>query len=312
MLEIKLFGPGEFRYCGQSLGGFPHQAPYLLLCYLLLNRGHPHNRERLAAIFWSEATITASRKTLRNTLWRLRHGLSSIGLPVDAYFHLEEEIICFLQPQSYWLDVEVFEQAAVPLQDVPGQSLAVLQVTALESAAALYTGDLLEGIYEDWCLYDRERLRLVQQGLLSKLMVYHGARGSYEQGIAHGIRLLAMDNTWEKTHRQLMWLYCLSGDRCAALAQYKLCQQILNEELGISPVPETCLLYEQMLHNQFDPRGWLEISEPLPKTGKPPSEQSTQVASRIQGELRKLREMLDATHAETRLIEKLIDEALNL
>ena len=311
MLEIKLFGPGELRYCGQQVTGFPNQAPYLLLCYLLLNRGHPHNRERLAAVFWSDSTIANSRKMLRNTLWRLRHGLSAVGVPVEFYFHLEEDSICFLQPQPYWLDVETFEKAAIPLQDIPSQPLTLTQVIDLESAAALYVGDLLEGIYDDWCLYDRERLRLMHQSLLSKLMVYYGIRGSYEQGITYGLRLLAMDNTWEKIHRQLMWLYCLSGDRSTALAQYKLCQQILSEELGVSPMPETRLLYEQMLHNQFDPHGWLDIGEPLPRANKTPSDHSTQAASRLQAELHKLQEMIEATRAESNLIEKLIDDALN-
>ena len=29
---------------------------------------------------------------------------------------------------------------------------------SLEDAVSLYQGDLLEGCYEDWCIYERERL----------------------------------------------------------------------------------------------------------------------------------------------------------
>ena len=53
MLELKLFGTGQVRYFDQSLAGFPNQQGCLLLCYLLLNRHRPHNRERLAAVFWA-------------------------------------------------------------------------------------------------------------------------------------------------------------------------------------------------------------------------------------------------------------------
>jgi len=47
MLEIRLFGTGQAYYFNQDLAGFPKQQAYLLLCYLLLNREHPHAREQL-------------------------------------------------------------------------------------------------------------------------------------------------------------------------------------------------------------------------------------------------------------------------
>ena len=77
MLELKLFGTGQVRYFDQSLVGFPNQQACLLLCYLLLNRGRPHNRERLAAVFWDECPTDVSRKHLSQALWRLRQALGS-------------------------------------------------------------------------------------------------------------------------------------------------------------------------------------------------------------------------------------------
>jgi len=310
MLKIKLFGPGELNYDGKRLVGFPNRVPYLLLSYLFLNRQHHHNREHLAAVFWGDYTIANSRKMLRNALWRLRQGLSAIGIPQEDYFHFEDDSIFLLFSAPYWLDVEAFEKAANQCQDIPGQLLTHPQASALEAAAELYTGDLLEGIYEDWCLYDRERLRLMQQELLCKLMVHCGACGSYERGIRHGTRLLSVDPTWEKIHRQLMWLYWLSGDRGSALAQYKLCQQILREELSASPTHETQHQYELMLHNQFDSRTWLRHESQLTGTHKARSEGSTQTVSRLQQELLNLKEMIEETRAKSDLIERLIEDAL--
>lgn len=313
MLEIKLFGPGELKFDGRALAGFPNQAPYLLLCYLILNRGRPQCRERLAAVFWGDSTAAAARKMLRNTLWRARQGLAALAMTAERYFHLEEDSICFLDAQPAWLDVEIFENSAQPVQDIPGQALTRQQAGDLEAAAALYTGDLLEGVYDDWCLYDRERFRLMHLNLLSKLMVFHGKCGSREQGILYGIRLLAIDKTWEKIHRQLMWLYWLAGDVGSALAQYKLCRQILWEELGVHPMPETRALYEQMLHHQFDPNSWLDGDAAPPEAApRPASGEITQAASRLYGEVHKLHEIIEAARSESALIEKLIDDALNL
>jgi DNA-binding SARP family transcriptional activator len=311
MLEIKLFGSGELRYNDRLLTGFPNQIPYLLLCYLFLNRRHPHNREVLSAVFWGDHSVASSRKMLRNALWRLRQGLSALGIPVESYFHLEEDSICFHCSLPYRLDVEELETKDAALLEVPGQLLTHVQARALEEAASFYTGDLLEGIYEDWCLYDRERLRLIFQGILCKLMIHSGASGAYEQGIHYGLRLLAMDATWEKIHRHLMWLYWLSSDRGSALAQYKLCRQILREELSTSPTPETQRQYELMLHNRFDPAAWLENESGLSTFSKPPSETPSQTVLRIQNEMNRLKVMIEATRAESDLLGKLIDDALN-
>lgn len=310
MLEIKLFGSGEFVYDGRQLTGFPNQVPYLVLCYLLLNRQHPHNREYLSAVFWGDTTQVNSRKMLRNALWRLRQGLAALGLPVANYFHFEEDSICFIGSSDYYLDVETFETAASSAEDIPGQLLSVAQADRLKDAAVLYGGDLLEGVYDDWCLYDRERLRLMHQNLLCKLMIFFGTNGAYEQGIRYGQRLLAIDATWEKIHRQLMWLFWLSGDRSAALAQYKLCQQILREELSTSPTFETQQQYELMLHNHYNPNAWLENESGQSVARKTAAEPPSQTSIRIQKELNRLKEMIEATRAESELIGELIDDAL--
>ena len=42
---------------------------------------------------------------------------------------------------------------------------------------SVYRGDLLEGCYQDWCLFERERLQNAYLAMLDKLMVRcHGDR----------------------------------------------------------------------------------------------------------------------------------------
>jgi DNA-binding SARP family transcriptional activator len=312
MLEIKMFGSGELSYSGLPLSGFPNQQPFLLFCYLLLNRQHSQNREHLAAVFWGDSPAAYSRKMLRNVLWRLHQRLSLAGVPFDQYFQFEEDSICFLRTPPYYLDVDKFESCANLYQDIPGQKLTKPQMAELEAVATLYVGDLLEGVYEDWCLFERERLRLMYQSLLCKLMINSGVCGAYDAGIQYGLRLLTMDATWEKIHRQLMWLYWLSGDRGAAFAQYKLCQQILAEELNVQPTQETQNQYEQMLHNQFNPQTWLRDESLQSSPIKTAPDGKLEITTRIQKELGKLKDMIDATRAESEIIENLLDEALDL
>jgi hypothetical protein len=43
------------------------------------------------------------------------------------------------------------------------------------------------------------------------------------------------DYTQERTHRQLMQLYALAGDRSMALRQFVQCRAALMQEFGIQP-----------------------------------------------------------------------------
>lgn len=311
MLSVNLFGVGQARYFDRPLPGFPTQQPCLLLCHLLINRTYPHNREHLAAVFWGDMPSLAARKSLRNSLWRLRQIFQSVGAPPDEFLFITEESISFINQSNHRLDVEIFEKTLHSFQDIPARSLSPDQAFALEEAAKIYIGDLLGSVYEDWVLYERERLRILYLSALNKLMIYHGIKGNYDRGLTYGEQILAHDNTREKVHRQMMWLYYLQGDRNAALAQFKRCRQILREELGVQPMDETGQLYEQMLHNQFCPKGWPEESEQAFHVA---SAQDHTLRTMVEESLQKLNALQainDQTSAELRLLERLFKETLS-
>ncbi|MEM7342708.1 MAG: bacterial transcriptional activator domain-containing protein [Chloroflexota bacterium] len=312
MLELRLFGAGQASYNGQPLDGFPTQQSYLLLCYLLLNP-HAHYRERLAAVFWADHPAHTSRKHLSQTLWRLRNSLQSADVPVENYLTITKEKISFNRedPTIYSLDIEKFEETVTRYQDITGQQLAAEQATELEDVVNLYVGDLLEGVYDDWCLYDRERLNLHYLDALGKLMVFHEKHQSYEQGLAAGERILNFDNTRERVHQQMMRLYWLAGNRSAALSQYKRCVQILGEELGVDPMKETTQLYQSMQHNQFNPN--IDTVQPSSTALSPlvRSDESLQrLADQSLQRLNNLQKIVDETSEELRSLERLIRATL--
>jgi DNA-binding SARP family transcriptional activator len=252
MLEVNLFGAGAARFYDRPMDGFPGHQSYQLFCYLLLNRDHVQNRERLASIFWGNYATHASRKYLRNALWKLRSIFQSVGGEMDDYVQVGDETVGFQKTSPYSLDVEAFESLLAGSRNVAGENLNPDQAAQLARAADLYRGDLLEGVNEEWCLYERERLSLLHLTALSKLMVYHRARRNFPAGLEYGERILAFDHTRENIHREMMLLYWLNGEPHVALAQYKRCAQILRDQLGVAPTVDTRELYEKMLHNQLD------------------------------------------------------------
>jgi DNA-binding SARP family transcriptional activator len=254
--------------------GFEARKVQQLLCYLLLHRDHPHPREVLAGLFWGDNSTEQSKKHLRQTLWQLQSALdrkreSSSGslLTVDAGW------VDLHSGSDLWLDVAEFEAAYTPVQDIQGFDLDSEKAHLLERAAQLYHGDLLEGWYEDWCLFERERLQNMYLAMLDKLMGYCEANKQYETGIVYGTRILSFDRAREHTHRHLMRLHYMAGNRTGALRQYERCVAALDEELGVKAAKSTEALYKQIRDDEVND---LAISTPA-KT--PPIQESSALSA---------------------------------
>lgn len=318
MLSVKLFGSGQAYIGDQPLSGFPNQYGCLLLCYLLLNKPHPQNREKIANQFWGGLPSQTSRKYLRNALWRLRHAFQIAGEPLEKYIFINEDTISFINHETTWLDTEIFENVISRHLIIPEHEINDEQVQNLENATDLYIGDLLESCYDDWCLYDRERYRLLYTHAMQKIMLFHTHHLHFRQALSTGERLLALDNTQEKVHRQMMGLYWLQGNRSAAISQYKKCYEILHEELGIRPMRETRTIYEQILSGQTQPNtvSDLPIRDASTAENQFPNKlqaqyQSESLFSHTLQRLQKLQEKIEETHAEIQQLERIIYEAMS-
>ena len=310
MYDIKLLGTGQAFYDGKAITGFPGQQHCLLFYYLLLNRQIPHTREQVAAVFWGDSPSSLARKHLRNTLWRLSQAFRSVGASLDELIAIQEDYIAFAKTNTYRLDIDEFETASRLSLDHSSQELSPEQVSQLEIAADLYKGDLLEGVYEDWCLYERERLRLAFLNILIRLMEYHGRNGNYERGLQHGQRILLLDPTRERVHRQMMMIHWLAGDREAALLQYRSCCEILQTELGITPVQETQHLHETILRSSSSPdRHASDNSEKLHGSAKT---QSGPPLKEMLQKLHFLEMIVEQTNTELHLLERMIHRVLEV
>ena len=240
MLRIRLLGPVSIQQEGQRPADLSAKA-LELLSYLLLNRNRAHPREGLSGVLWPDATSSLSRKYLRQTLWLLQSTPACADL-----LHLTPGWVSVDVAGTWWFDVAAFEQAYAASRDLDGYNLTEPQARAIEDAVALYRGDLLETLYQDWCIYERERLQLTYLVMLEKLMGYCARHGLYGQGVAHGQRILRCDPARESTHRELMRLHHRAGDRTTALRQFDRCAQALAREFDLAPAPETVALRERI------------------------------------------------------------------
>jgi DNA-binding SARP family transcriptional activator len=239
-LRVWLFGRVSVRSAGQPVSDLSAKA-LELLCYLLLYRDRAHARETLSALLWPDTSYAVAKKYLRQTLWQLQS-----ALPGDALLILNPGWVRADPDGSWWLDVAEFETAYRACRDIPGEELTGPQAETLEAAVRLYRGELIEGWYQDWCIYERDRLQLTYLAMLEKLMVRCVATGAYAKGIGYGQGILRDEPTREAAHRHLMVLYYLSGDRSTALRQYERCVAALAREFDLRPSRETEDLYQQI------------------------------------------------------------------
>jgi DNA-binding SARP family transcriptional activator len=261
MIRIRLFGRFELRRSDGLRRDIEVQKLQELFSYLLLNAGRTHRRETLADTLWGESSGIQARKYLRQALWQLQDALEGAAEPADsAILICDPEWVGIAPEAGVQVDVIDFLGACAGSENVSGLQLSEGQARELRAAADLYTGDLLESCYGDWCLFERERLQNMYLALLQKLMAYCEAQGACEPGIEYGMRVLRIDRAREQAHRALMRLYYLAGDRTAALRQYNRCAGALREELDVAPGAQTVALYELIRADRLGPTGPTEVA----------------------------------------------------
>ncbi len=295
MFRTFLFGRFHAERHGQPVAGLDAARAQELLGYLLLNRARPHPRLALAALLWSDLPEPQARQYLRKTLWQLSVAINGSRPSPRELLAIEPEWVQLALDERAWLDVAQFEAAYERARDVPGQELAPGAAAELADAVALYRGDLLEGWYQDWCVFERERLERMYLIMLDKLMIYSESRGQYESGVAYGTLALRRDRARERTHRRLMRLHYLSGNRSEALRQFRRCAAALREELDVAPARQTRLLYERLLTDDgLDAAGPLATADPLPLTAEAAARQLEQLAELLSQMQQRVRQQLEA------------------
>ena len=71
-------------------------------------------------------------------------------------------------------------------------------------------------------------------------------RGEYEKAVEIYRKAITKDDILETAHRELIRCYARLGERGQALRHYQMLIELMHEELGSVPAPETQALYEKL------------------------------------------------------------------
>ncbi|MDH4030708.1 MAG: hypothetical protein OEU49_07660 [Chromatiales bacterium] len=261
-LRITLFGGLQVRHDDAPAGVKLSCGVQRLLGYLLVKRNHAHTRDELTNLFWPEYSEVRARACLNTQLWRLRQVLEPQDTPRGTYLRTGSgNTVDFNWSSDHWLDVAVFEDQVSSVSSHSILSVDAPAIDVLKAALRLYTGELLEGIYDDWALFDRECMRSLYIDGLAYLMRYCREKGNHSEGARCGQSILDLDPLREEIHREMMRTYLDTGQHAQAIVQYETCLKTLERELGIPPMEETQALYADILQSRIPSRSATETGD---------------------------------------------------
>jgi predicted ATPase/DNA-binding SARP family transcriptional activator len=232
MLDVRLLGQFDVQHNGMRLT-IPSRNAQALFAYLILNAGKMQRRERLAGLLWPDSSEQNARSNLRHELWRLR---KAFPLDVSTYFHIDDLAIAFNPESQYSLDVHLLENTP----------LAGATADGLMQALSAYRGQLLPGFYEDWILIERNRLHMLFESRIARLLEILQAEGRWEEVLHWGMHWVAVEQWSEPAYRALISAYANTGDISKAAATYERFSQGLQKELGVSPSEQTRELVKRL------------------------------------------------------------------
>jgi len=251
-LCVRFFGHFEMLCNSETMPLGRNGKALTIMKYLLANRSRPVSQDHLMGWLWPESNLKKARWSLNSAIHGLRKLLSGcVGSDSMNYVSLEDGYYRLSPSVRVTTDVEEFDECHRRGRHLEKSRQMRKAAREYEKAIELYRGDyLLEDLYEDWTMVERERLSNAYMDILGRLAIHYMEVEQHQESIRTCYRVLEKDRCHEESYRLLMRCYSRLGLRARALHQYRMCEQILGQEYGTSPSSETRSLYASLLRDE--------------------------------------------------------------
>jgi DNA-binding SARP family transcriptional activator/tetratricopeptide (TPR) repeat protein len=212
-----------------------------LIAFLAVHAGSPQSRQRIAGLLWPGSTDAQALTNLRRELHHLRQILGD-----EASLVVTPRDLCWRDTSTCQVDVRVFDrerQAAMAAAEAGDDDGLLLHAAA---AIAVYRGELLPGVYEDWLLEARSQLERQCVELCDLVCAARARTGDLAGAVQAARRRVQLQPLEEIGYRTLMELQADLGDRAGAISTYHHCASVLERELGVAPDLATRKVFQRM------------------------------------------------------------------
>lgn len=190
----------------------------------LLAIAGPTGRMTAAGTLWPESTEQHALGSLRTAIWRLR--TCTPGLIEGDVDHLRLS-------GSVEVDIHTVVRHATRLIGIE----FALHDGDLD-VGPLRGRELLPGWYDDWVVYERERLRQLRMHALEALAGQLREQRRYAAGLEAALEAVRMEPLRESSHRAVIALHLAEGNVAEAVRHFDAFRATLRLDLGVEPSPQ--------------------------------------------------------------------------
>lgn len=240
VIQVRAFGKLTLNCGNRLVAAYPTRRVEELLGFLLLHQQESHRQESLIELLWPKEESLNGRNRLSKALWRLNNLIDELGIPPESCLDTTGDAVIFAPQPAPEMDVTRFEERLFQAEatDIPAERERLLR-----QAHNLYRGPLCEGLVNDWCLIERERLARLHLRTLGQLMACCIGRRAYEEAIAFGDLILNEDPLREEVYRAQIICCGYLDQGAEAARRFQRCANYLMAEYHILPLPETIAAY---------------------------------------------------------------------
>jgi ATP/maltotriose-dependent transcriptional regulator MalT/DNA-binding SARP family transcriptional activator len=249
-LTISMLGPVEiFRDPQRPLAAdaWTTKRARDILCYIASRRHRRASKDSIIDTFWGEADFDAVEKNFHPTVSHIRKALNS-NQPLKQNFLLYRDGDYQLNPDfSYFIDTEEFDRLVAEGEAARRAGQQERYIECYEKALALYRGDFMQSVYDEWVDEHRSYYREQYLRLLESLAAAAEKMQEWSRALDLTQQILRDDPFREDMHCTIMRAHAALGNRVAVKEQFETLRKLLREELGVEPVAETQKIYRELM-----------------------------------------------------------------
>jgi len=248
--RIYLTGPIAIEHGDQLIRErqFPGRQGRVVFAFLVVTRHRGVHRDEVMSTVWPAEAPAQSDSALDAILSKLRGLLKSVGFTGDdANISLTSGTIALQLPPSVWIDLEAAANALDEAEGALRRGDHAAAWSLANVAVVISRRPFLPDVEAPWVEGQRSALRVIQMRALHCLVTVSANNAEPRLAIQHAAEMIQIDPFKETAYQLLMKMHAAAGDRAEALRVFAQCRELLRDELGVGPSPQTEAIYLEIL-----------------------------------------------------------------
>lgn len=241
--QLSAEGPGG----SVAAADFPGRQGRELFALLVLRRGTPVPRTELADALWDGSPPPAWDTALTALVSRLRNCLGRAGLDGAEALRAVDNCYCLTLPAGSWIDQDVAIDALHEAESLMQRGELRKAYGPSAIAWSISRRGFLPGSEAAWAEQQRARLRATLVRALEIRSAIYLSNGEPRLAGQAAETAIDLEPFRESAYRHLMRARLGEGNGAEAVRVYERCRNLLRDELGVAPSPETQRMYEEQV-----------------------------------------------------------------